>query len=241
MSTSVPYGTYEWLCENRGKVASWAVWENPPQILDPSLGLTTEGVGESGFFEVSNEQEYLAGVGKALRRDVVLVGLNPAMRVDASGTLVPDERLFGCFHDSDTQKVKDHRLRAIAYHWGLWGALVIDLDTITVETDSRVALAKLINQPGHRVACATQMKETLSHLASPPDASLVFLGGDVERCARLPEFKDLFSEFFFAPAKTIWHYSYRGGLEGRIRNATEVLGEPLNPSALWVPGRTDRP
>lgn len=243
MSASVPFDVYKWFCDNRRQVSSWAVWENPPTALDPARGLTTQAVGEVGFFAVDGEEGYLLGVGRALRRDVVLVGLNPAGRDDGSGNAIRDERLFGCFHDSDTRKVKDHRLRAIAYHWGLWGALVVDLDTITVETDSKVALAKLLDQDQleHRVACAKQLDEALNHLAPLPGASLVFLGGDVERCARLPEFKEVFAKHFTEPAKTIWHYSHLGGLEGRIRNATRVLGEPRNPSGLWVPGRTDQP
>lgn len=58
MVAEVPYNTYTWLGDNRAEVSSWAVWEQPPAELDPEVGLTTDGIGEVGFFEVSDEDEY---------------------------------------------------------------------------------------------------------------------------------------------------------------------------------------
>src|SRR5690625_111423 len=105
MVAEVPYDTYEWLREHRAAVSSWAVWEQPPAELDPKVLLATDGIGEVGFFEVSDEDEYWGGIGQALRRDIVLIGLNPAARQDKNGALTRDSRLFGCFHDTDPKKV----------------------------------------------------------------------------------------------------------------------------------------
>src|SRR5699024_11082528 len=121
----------------------------------PEVGLTTNAIGEVWFFEVADEDEYWSGIGRALRRDVVLIGLNPAAREDEHGRLRRDHRLFGCFHDTDSKKVKDHRLRAIAHHWGLWGAHIVDLDPITFETSSEIAMDTLLSEQEHRTDCAT--------------------------------------------------------------------------------------
>lgn len=237
MVAEVPYETYAWLREHRAEVSSWAVWEQPPATLDPEVGLTTDGIGEVEFFEVSDEGEYWGGIGQALRRDVVLIGLNPAAREDEHGVPRRDDRLFGCFHDTDPKKVKDHRLRAIAYHWGLWGAHLTDLDAITVETSSEVAVGKLLSEPEHRTECADMLAETFGRLAPPRDALVVLLGGDVQKGSRLPEFREVFDRFFEEEPRTIWHYSHRGGLQKRITNAQNILGQQQDISDLWVPGR----
>ncbi len=241
MTASVPFSVYQWMRANRADVASWAVWKNPPEVLDPDSQLTTAGVGEVGFFEAPTEDDYLAGVGQALRRDIVLVGLNPAGRQDKTGRVVRDARTFGCFHDTSSV-TKDHRLRAVAYHWGLWGGFIVDLDTITVETSSKVAEEKLKSDAKHRDICAQLLDETLGHLEPPRHATVVFLGGSVrDLVEKKQEFRTVFEKYFDSPSVTIWHYSHRGGLNARICNATKVLGSRQDPSGLWVPGRTDRP
>lgn len=235
MNANVPYDVYKWLGKNRGEVSSWAVWENPPATLDPRAGLTTEGVGAVDFFLVDGPDEYLDGIGQALRRDVVLIGLNPAGREDEFGEAKRDQRLFGSFHDDHPKQVKDHRLRAIAYHWGLWGAFVVDLDPITVETSSKAAFENLVGDPEHRGRCADLLSEALRHLAPPKDCQFVFLGGAVARCGRTSEFQDVFRTFSSKERRVIWHYSHQARLEERMRNAKENLDERQDPSALWVP------
>lgn len=238
MVAEVPYNTYTWLGDNRAEVSSWAVWEQPPAELDPEVGLTTDGIGEVGFFEVSDEDEYWGGIGQALRRDVVVIGLNPAAREDERGARTRDSRLFGCFHDEDSKKVKDHRLRAIAYHWGLWGAHIADLDAITVETSSKIAMDKLLSEPEHRTKCANMLAETFGRLDPPRDALVVLLGDSVQKGSLLPEFREVFDRFFEVEPRKIWHYSHRCGLQNRITNAQNVLGDQQDISSLWVPGRT---
>lgn len=238
---AVPYTAYKWFQENRAEVSSWAVWANPPEVLDPDVGLTTHGVGEVGFFDVSDEAEYRTGVGQALRQDIVIIVLNPAAREDKDGLLQRDDRLFGCFHDNHPQQVKDHRLRAIAYHWGLWGGLIVDLDPITVETSSEVAAAKLRDDPDHRETCARLLGEALTELAPPRDALVVYQGGKVEEIARKAEFAEVLATHFDSVPRTIWHYSHYGvTLQDRMDNALKVLGEKQPVSGLWVPGRSRR-
>lgn len=234
----VPYTTYAWFREYRAEETSWAVWANPPTTLDPKVGLTAAGIGEVGFFEVSDEGEYSLGIGQALRRDVVLIGLNPAAREDENGVPIRDDRLFGCFHDNHPKTVKDHRLRAVAYHWGLWGACIVDLDSITVETSSAKAMDKLRDDSKHRKECAKRLKETFEKLDPPRDALVVLLGGVVEKASRLSDFRAVFKDTFDGEPRRIWHYSYRASLERRIANAQKVLGDQKDISDLFVPGQS---
>lgn len=240
MIAKVPYKSYEWLRDNRAEVSSWAVWEEPPATLDTEVGLTTKRISEADFFKVSDEAEYWDGIGQALRRDVLLVGLNPAARKDEHGAVKRDDRLFGCFHDDHPKQVKDHRLRAVSYHWGLWGAYIVDLDPITVEASSEIAMGKLLSEPGHRKECSNLLLETFEVLTPPRDSLVVLLGSAVQKVSRMPEFRKVFDHFFEEEPRTIWHYSHRGGLEKRIANAQKVLGDPQDTSNLWVPEREAR-
>lgn len=173
--TTVPFETFEQLRNSHGNRVSWAVWANPPRNLN-SLWPVAHVEG-TDFFAV-DDQEYAEGIGRALRRDAVIVALTGAERWgEPAGSAGRRGALQG-FHDG-SEETADHNLRAIAYHFDLWGALITELDHSPGRADAAFLSERLRNDRGYRADCAEELNEVLLSLRPAPGGRLVALGGAV--------------------------------------------------------------